>query len=499
MTSTPAGHASTQGAEELPVERIRELLEQLKSTGFQSLAWELGIHVDSLASAVSESSARLQGLEGEILQMKEHLTSEHREFAQLRESRDELLDLHELSEAINFSFNVEDILDVLMNFSRRFVAYESCGVFSISTDESLALMSACGKGEILSEKVESLWEDGIVDWVLRERRPVIIEDMETLDQPGVGERTFVMIPLIVRSKQIGIYVLHCEKPRDLFTAGELELLGVLASQAGVAIEYSRLYSDLENTNEQLKDSQNQILMSAKLAAIGELAGGVAHEVNNPLQIILSRVQLMAMNGQGNPKMLEGLCLIESNVRRISKIIRALLDFSRNNAKDGNWVSFDIGQALQQATALVKHLLDAHAIDVDLRLASDLPQCFGHMGELEQVFINLIMNAQHAMRGGGRLAISTSGTEDQVEVRIADTGIGIPAEHLDRIFEPFFTTHAEDGGTGLGLAVSYRMVEMQGGTLTVESVPGEGTTFFMRLPCGKRDPEEQENTNMGGDS
>ena len=134
-------------------------------------------------------------------------------------------------------------------------------------------MTMRGNENALGQKIESLWEDGIIDWVLRERRPVIIEDMETLDQPGVEEHTFVMIPLIVRGTQIGIYVLHCKKPRDSFTAGELELLGVLANHAGVAIEHSRLYNDLESTNAQLKESQDQILMSAKLSAIGELAGG----------------------------------------------------------------------------------------------------------------------------------------------------------------------------------------------------------------------------------
>ena len=273
MTSTPARNIHAERPEDLPLERIRELLDQVKSSGLNDVAWELGNHVDGIATALGEGAARLSGLEGEVLQMKEHLTREHREFAELRESMDELLNLHELSEAISFCFKVEDILDALMNLSNRFVAYESCGVFSIAADESLSPMTMRGNENALGRKIESLWEDGIIDWVLRERRPVIIEDMETLDQPGVEEHTFVMIPLIVRGTQIGIYVLHCKKPRDSFTAGELELLGVLANHAGVAIEHSRLYNDLESTNAQLKESQDQILMSAKLSAIGELAGG----------------------------------------------------------------------------------------------------------------------------------------------------------------------------------------------------------------------------------
>ena len=236
-------------------------------------------------------------------------------------------------------------------------------------------------------------------------------------------------------------------------------------------------------------------MSAKLSAIGELAGGVAHEVNNPLQIILSRVQLMVLQGQDNPKIVDGLRLVESNVRRISKIIRALLDFARHNAQNGDWEHFDVVQALQQAKALVKHQLDAHSIQVFQHVDENLPRVYGHMGELEQVFINLILNAQHAMPDGGRLTISAREAEGGIEIEVADTGVGIPSEHLDRIFEPFFTTHAEDGGSGLGLAVSYRIVEMHGGTLTVESSPGEGATFFVRLPLATG--EATETAGRGG--
>ena len=260
---------------------------------------------------------------------------------------------------------------------------------------------------------------------------------------------------------------------------------MLANQTAAAIENSRLYTDLETAHEQLKESQRQLFISAKLAAIGELAGGVAHEVNNPLQIILSRVQLMLVQHRGEEKVTAGLNLVENNVKRISRIIRALLGFARHNTKDMEWVGFDLAQSIQQACALVKHQLDARRIDIAVECEDDIPEMIGNVGELEQVFINLILNARNAMPEGGELRISARRDDDAVEVRFADTGTGVAPEHLDRIFEPFFTTRADEGGTGLGLAVSYRIIEMHQGSLTVESTPGEGATFTIRLPLNPK--------------
>lgn len=475
-------------ADELPLERIQELLSQIKGSAPEDVAWELGIHIDTLCEALKESAAHQRGVEEENRQLQERLSGERREYAELRASMDELLNLHELSETISSSFDIEDILASLINLSGRFIESLSCGVFSLDEDQGrlkpLTLRGAPG----LAERLEAQWEDGIIDWVLREGRPVVIEDMETVEQRDVAEHCMVVVPMIVRGKQVGIYALYCRRAKDEFTAGEIDLLGVLASQATIAIENSRLYTDLEATHTQLKDSQHQIMLSAKFAAIGELAGGVAHEVNNPLQIILSRVQLMTLQNKDQPKLVKGLQLIEHNVKRISRIIRALLGFAGHNAQESECEQFDIGQALRQALALVGHQLERGLIETSLECQEDLPLLTGNVGELEQVFINLMINAHNAMAHGGSLQISARIVGQQVEVRFADTGCGIAPEHLDRIFEPFYTTRADEGGTGLGLAVSYRIIERHQGMLTVESIPGRGATFIIRLPLSAGDKE-----------
>jgi len=494
--------------------RIAELLQTVADKGQPEVSWEIGLHVNGLSETVKEMSVRVGALEEENRTLQERLEGERREYTQLRESMDELLNLNELSEAISTSFNIEDILQALMDLSGRVIDYASCGVFALSADgshltplvirgetdrppvsvskvttfsseetSSSSEETSCSSALTFQARVQAQWDDGIIDWVLREGRPVVIDDMESVQAKNRRAAwSSVVIPLMVGGKKIGVFTLYCRKAKDDFTLGEIELLGVLANQTAAAIENSRLYTDLEISHQQLKVSQRQLLMSAKQAAIGELAGGVAHEVNNPLQIILSRVQLMiAKNQDKEDKIVDGLKLVEDNVRRISKIIRALLGFASHNTANAEWAPFELSQAIQQANALVRHQLEGQLIEVEIDLPEDLPPLFGNVGELEQVFINLMLNAQNAMPAGGSLQISARLEGEEMEVRFKDSGEGILPEHLDRIFEPFFTTRAGEGGTGLGLAVSYRIVDTHEGRLTVDSKPGDGATFILRLP------------------
>tara|TARA_B100000686_G_C16765980_1_gene961788 strand:+ start:747 stop:2297 length:1551 start_codon:yes stop_codon:yes gene_type:complete len=476
-------------------ERIGQLLQQLREgvTG-KDVAWELGIHFDSLGEVVKELNIRLDALEDENRALQQRLAYGQEEYVQLRESMNELLNLHDLAEAISTSFNSEDILGALMDLSGRVIPYDSCGVFPLPFETNGPRVMALRSDES-SEflvRVTEQWEDGIIDWVLRERRTVVIDDIES--QAADISRSFVFIPLMVGGKQIGIYVLHGNKAKADFTLGEIQLLDVLSNQTAVAIENSRLYTDLESAHASLKESQRQLLLSAKQAAIGELAGGVAHEVNNPLQIILSRVQLMISKQGNDPKAVDGLRLIENNVRRISKIIRALLGFASDNTEESAWTMFHVSAPLNQACTLVRHQLESNLIDIKLEITDDLPMLHGNVGELEQVFINLVLNAQNAMPDGGHIVITTrlvaaEKDHDNLEIRFTDTGIGIDHSHLDRIFQPFFTTHPDDGGTGLGLAVSYRIIETHLGSITVESEPGNGTTFIIRLPISVSSSKE----------
>ena len=461
--------------------RARDLLNQLGESAPAELVWDLRFQLEILSESLKEHQARSLGLEEENEQLRARVTRERSDYVALRASMDELLNLHELTEKISTSFAIADILEALMDLSARFLPSESSAVFSFAEgDSSLSVLLTRG-GERVVECVRDQINDGIIDWVLREQHPVVVEDMQTVEQEEVTICSVVLVPLRVRGKDVGLYALYCGRPKDAFTAGEMELLSVLANQTAIALENARLYSALEASNTQLKDSQQQLIMAEKMAALGRLAGGVAHEVNNPLQIILSRVQLMRMNGEVPERLLAGLDSVEHNVRRITKIIRGLLDMAGHRAAESEWRSCDVGHALQQTIDLVRPQLEQAKIELVVNCPGDLPQIVGNIGELEQVFLNLMINAQNAMTDGGLLQVIAGIEGARLFVRVVDTGVGIPDAVLDQIFDPFFTTRSDQGGTGLGLAVSYGIVERHGGTISVESECGKGTSFELRFP------------------
>ena len=466
------------------IAQIRHLLDQIKASAHPDLVWDLKFNVDILAESLRESQAHVLGLQEENRQLHDRVLHEKSDYEALRASMDELLNLHELTEAISTTFAISDIISALMDLSARFLPSESCGVFSIEGDDlKLDLLSTRGDQRVV-QCVQGQCDDGIIDWVLREQRPVVVEDMSTVEQSGVETCSVVLVPLRVRTQNIGLYGLYCRRPKDAFTAGEMELLSVLANQTAIALENARLYSELTSSNTQLKESQQQLLMAEKMAAIGRLAGGVAHEVNNPLQIMLSRVQLLRMNAASGDRLEEGLDSIERGVKRISKIIRGLLDIAGHSAAEKAWGPCDLVAALERTLELVQHQLERAEVKVAFTCDDFFPLVAGNIGELEQVFLNLIINAQHAMPEGGTLAVSARVVDEAVLVEFVDTGIGIPDALLDHIFDPFFSTRSEEGGTGLGLSVSYGIVERHGGSIKVQSECGEGTRFSLSLPVGE---------------
>lgn len=258
-----------------------------------------------------------------------------------------------------------------------------------------------------------------------------------------------------------------------------DLVG-LAQQQVEELETVRHERDKADQN--LKASQAQLVQSGKMAAVGQLAAGVAHEVNNPLQIILSRVQLLMMRNQENDPLVQDLQLIEANVKRISRIIRSLLDFARHNSGEEDWKAVELMPLIGQTAELMRHLMDNANIDLTVNNETgESPILYGNVGEIEQVFLNLLINALQATPENGQIAVCAQMDGDDVVIRVSDTGKGIAQADLSRIFEPFFTTRENQGGTGLGLAIISGIIEKHRGRIEVESIEGEGTTFILTFP------------------
>ncbi len=229
--------------------------------------------------------------------------------------------------------------------------------------------------------------------------------------------------------------------------------------------------------------ENQLSQADKLSSIGLLAAGVAHEINTPLAVISSYAQMLTKQVRGDATIAPLLERITQQTFRASEIANGLLNFSRTSTTE--FRETDLNQVIRDTLALVEHQFKTARIQVELNLHDHLPLIHGNPGKLQQVFLNLLLNAKDAMPQGGQLLVSTT-ANGHVEAAIADSGLGIAPENLKRIYDPFFTTKSapkpgERRGTGLGLAVSYGIIQEHAGKIQVESTVGVGTTFHLEFP------------------
>jgi len=227
--------------------------------------------------------------------------------------------------------------------------------------------------------------------------------------------------------------------------------------------------------------ETQLAQADKLSSIGLLAAGVAHEINTPLAVISSYSQMLSKQLRGDARLGPVLDKITQQSFRAAEIANGLLNFSRTSTTE--FRATDLNQVIRDTLSLLDHQFKTAQILVDLKLASDLPAIHGNPGKLQQVFLNLLLNAKEAMPSGGRLRVATL-VNGHVEALVADSGSGIAPEHLKRIYDPFFTTKNIPGdkrGTGLGLSVSYGIIQEHAGKIHVESAVGSGTTFHLEFP------------------
>jgi two-component system, NtrC family, sensor kinase len=253
----------------------------------------------------------------------------------------------------------------------------------------------------------------------------------------------------------------------------------LVSKSNERIGRLLLFDDVT----QRERMEEQMTQTEKLTSLGLLAAGVAHEVNTPLAVISNYIQMLAKQmPDGDPRQ----TIIEKIVKqtfRASEIVNNLLNFSRTGAAEA--ASVDVNHVVEETLSLVAHPLKTAKIQVVKELSESLPPVHGSANKLQQVFLNLFLNARDAMPGGGMLEVRTAAHNGSVEIEIADTGGGIPREHIHRIFDPFFTTKSNGRGTGLGLSVSYGIIKEHAGKIDVRSTPGKGTSFHVEFPPARK--------------
>jgi len=325
---------------------------------------------------------------------------------------------------------------------------------------------------------EGVLANDYASWPGRMRRTMNTERVETV-------RASIAYPLLIRGEIIGALAVTYFGEQDRhFVSEDLDRLATLAAPAALAIEHSRLFDELAARVRELQETQAQLVQAGKLSAVGQLVSGVAHELNNPLSVVIGYGQLL--KGKPLPPEVRGpIDLMVAQGERMAKIVQGLLLFSRQRKPERAPV--DMPAVIEQTVALRTTRLRLSGIRVVTECAPDLPAAEGDVHQLQQVFLNLLLNAEHAILAVGkgdtiriRAYGRVEGDRRWVVVEFEDNGPGIPSEIMPRIFEPFFTTKKVGEGTGLGLSVSYGIVQQHGGRLTGESAPGR-TVFTVELP------------------
>jgi two-component system NtrC family sensor kinase len=255
-------------------------------------------------------------------------------------------------------------------------------------------------------------------------------------------------------------------------------------------EFGELASAFNTMTQDLHRSQRQLLQSVKLAAVGELATNIAYEVNNPLTGVLGYTGILLKSDDIPEEKKEQLRTIERETLRAREILKNLLDFSRR--KPTHLARTDIAGLVEDTIALVRRQAKVARVEIKLDCPSGLPVVAVDADEMKQVFVNLMNNAFFAMPSGGTLAVRCGAERDEtgrqtVVVSLSDTGHGIPEDHLDKVFDPFFTTRTDGGGAGLGLSMSFLVVQNHGGRIEVESAMDQGSTFRVILPAQAEAP------------
>jgi len=316
----------------------------------------------------------------------------------------------------------------------------------------------------------------------------------------------VAVPLVLGDKLIGVVSLGRKANLKSYRADEVQFLAQLKIPVTIAfsnsMQYeniSELYTQVRKMSDELKlwnvelehrvedrtrelvKTQDQLVQAEKLATLGTLAGGVAHEINNPLTAVLTNAQILQMTATDDVK--ESLDLIEEGAKRCQGIVQKLMKYARKTVEETPHRDVDLRDVVKGTCALLGFQFQQENIEVEMKLG-EVPLVKGIAGELDQVLTNLLVNARDAIHAGkvqGKITIEIRKTHESVELAVADNGIGIPKENQQKIFDPFFTTKDVGSGTGLGLAVSFGILKRHGATISVSSTTGKGATFVIGFP------------------
>ena len=413
--------------------------------------------------------------------------------------------IHEVVEQIISLTDVQEVAQIAAELMARNFAYElTVVILAEGPERKLTVAGIGGNAADLVQQglrlMDDAKDDGIVMRVAVTGQNVIVNDVDQnpfyRPVPNWDAGSEMCVALKDGDRILGVIDVESQR-KNAFSQNDLlvleSLAGILSSAVSSAGQYQKLQATVDQlraAREELQEriaaqrmAESKLVQAAKLAAVGEMAAGIAHELNNPLTTVSGFTELVLEELPSKSDVRNDLELVLREAQRARSVVRRLLDFARQS--ESMRVRSDINEILTDVLALVNHLLRTSGVQLFTRLSNGIPWIPVDRNQMKQVVLNLIHNALHAMPTGGELKITTAcrrrDKHDWLTICLADTGTGIAPENLERVFEPFFTTRSKDGGTGLGLSVSYGIIADHGGFIDVESQVGKGSIFTIWLP------------------
>ncbi len=406
--------------------------------------------------------------------------------------------ISDICTAVNFTLDSKALLESSLKQTMELFGAQRGSIFILKENgKDLMLKIARGMAVTEEEKMVKKLGEGVVGRVAASKKPIFVTDISRderfLNYKSRGSYktpSFICAPLLVKDKLIGVINIADKKDNTRFLANELQILDFLSSQ--IALNYRRiqlyrkfksilrqsqnLKSELGKTSQEATHLKKQIVLNEKLATIGKLAGGIAHEFNNPLDGVI-RYTNLCLEHVNDGDVLRGYLLeIKHGLNRMVNIVKSLLACSRTQT---GMQKINLSTAIDQALHSLQGEITAKNISIAKKSSTSIPEItdFG----LERVVFNLAKNAIDAIERDGKIQISADYCDEKITLTISDTGCGIPEEGMERIFEPFYTTKDIDKGCGLGLTIVSEIIKSYNGVISVDSAPTEGTTFIITIP------------------
>ncbi len=382
--------------------------------------------------------------------------------------------LFEVTESLLSETRIETLLELIVSAILGQLRCQHAAYFQYSPEEERFIHLA-GQGKTLTDFIIQVDASG-TPLLVNSSGPGEANMQARLRKSEIGA---AMLVPILRQGFRGVFFAGRNSDAQTFSEADLEMFQILARQAAAAIENARLYDEQRAYIRKIEESQAALLQAEKMAAAGRLSASIAHEVNNPLQSVQNCLHLAGREDLPPEKRKEYFDMARAELERLSVTVKHMLDFYRPGAARPEKV--DLRNLINYVINLTKKQLTERGIQTMVEMSDSIPGVMAVSSQIQQVFINLILNSLDAMPDGGNLKISGRAVKGGAEILFQDSGPGIARERQSSIFEPFFST--KDGGTGLGLTVSYNIIAAHGGTLELLPDHGKGACFRVYLPAG----------------